>query len=125
MGAGSGGGAAAGAGCGAFEKLGGAGVVVVVVDVDVVLVDGVDVVVLVDDGDDASASAVTLALRGEASPALNRTAEPDTTAIAPTSPVPTRSRRTLTEPIATPAVPLWTAGASTQPRASLSQSPVS
>jgi hypothetical protein len=66
-------------------------VVVVVVVVDVVVVDVVDVVV-------GSALASTFAA-GVESPPLNSTTDPDTTAIAATSPAPTKTPRKLMDRI--------------------------
>jgi hypothetical protein len=67
-------------------------VVVVVVVVDVVVVE-VDVEVVV-----VSAETLTLAA-GPESPPLNSTTDPDTTAIAATSPAPTRAPRKLMDRI--------------------------
>jgi hypothetical protein len=66
-------------------------VVVVVVVVDVVVVVEVDVVVV-------SPATLTVAA-GPESPPLNSTRDPDTTAIAATSPAPTRAPRKLMDRI--------------------------
>jgi hypothetical protein len=94
-----------------------------VVVVDVVVVDVVvDVLVVLGDVDEVVASAATFAFPGEAPPPLKRTAEPETTAIAPTRPVPTSTLRTLTDRIDTPAIASCTAGRSARSDARLRKS---
>ncbi|MEX0948670.1 MAG: hypothetical protein WD296_07680 [Acidimicrobiia bacterium] len=66
--------------------------------VDVVVV---DVVVV------GSAFASTFFAAGDESPPLKRTADPDTTAMAATSPAPTNTPRTLMDRIVSPPIPTF------------------
>src|SRR5262249_36797130 len=101
------------------KSSGGSVVVVVVVVVDVVV--DVEVEVVLEVVDDGSVPPVVLALWGEPPP-LKSTAEPETTAMAPTRPAPTRTCLTLTDRIATPAERVRTAGESARMRARLRKS---